>query len=318
MDTFTLKLNESKYSNQEIYLSIKTLIASEEVIYNSAFTKLLLITDLIEHITDKNLLNNTYELLELIPYINNHTEQLEALANLFPTEEFTESEITKVISVNLSILLKYDIFKECSKLISLEIEPLELILEPNFIIYTNINDIERKLKKKYFINKINGIENLENSVSIISNLIKSFSEKQYLEGYDFDEEIDFLYNLSKASKSKSSRTNTEFKAKINSGYSYHFSNNGEVLFDYIFYNYIINGPTRGISARLSFFYWKMYLGQNSNKYITSKSSEFLKWVNDKYGLSVKRIRNLDVVTDNDNNRERQYSDALDWFKANYQ
>lgn len=91
-----------------------------------------------------------------------------------------------------------------------------------------------------------------------------------------------------------------------------FSNNGFILFEHLLNQYV---EPKGIKGRLSdihYFYWKMY--NNTPQLIHQRPEPFKKWFFENYEQEdLGKIKTLDQVKNS--NREKHFSNALDWFKT---
>lgn len=92
-----------------------------------------------------------------------------------------------------------------------------------------------------------------------------------------------------------------------------FSNNGFVLFDYIINEYVKTKGKRGRFSDIADYYWKMH--NNKPQYIHQRPERFKKWFFENYDKE--DIGKLKTPTQLKNtNRDKHYSDSLEWFKAN--
>jgi hypothetical protein len=91
-----------------------------------------------------------------------------------------------------------------------------------------------------------------------------------------------------------------------------FSNNGFILFDYILNNYVKPKDKRGRFSDIGFYYWKMY--NSENQYIHQRPEAFKKWFFNNYDKE--DIGQIKTATNLKNtNRDKHYSNSLDWFKS---
>jgi len=86
-----------------------------------------------------------------------------------------------------------------------------------------------------------------------------------------------------------------------------FANDGFILFDHIMNEYIKD--KRGWQTDISFYYQKMRI----DGYIHQSHSEFINWFSKTYSKDIDKIKALTIIGRIDH-RERNYSNALDWFK----
>lgn len=91
-----------------------------------------------------------------------------------------------------------------------------------------------------------------------------------------------------------------------------FANNGFKLFEHILSQYIKPKGKRGRQSDLIFYYWKMY--DSETQYIHQRPTKFFEWFDKTYSETSGQLKTYsDVKTDQ---REKDYSRALDWFKEN--
>ncbi|MES2410602.1 MAG: hypothetical protein V4535_04070 [Bacteroidota bacterium] len=92
-----------------------------------------------------------------------------------------------------------------------------------------------------------------------------------------------------------------------------FSNNGYVLFDYILNKYVRPKDKRGRFSDIADYYWKMH--HSKPQYIHQRPETFKRWFFD--NNDNEDIGKLKTPIELKNpNRDKYYSDSLDWFKAN--
>lgn len=85
-----------------------------------------------------------------------------------------------------------------------------------------------------------------------------------------------------------------------------FCNNGFELFEYILNEYI--KQNRGRQNDLRYYQRKMY----NDKYIHQRPTEFFKWFENNYAEVIEQTKTLKEVENPQRNKD--YSNALDWFK----
>lgn len=96
--------------------------------------------------------------------------------------------------------------------------------------------------------------------------------------------------------------------KISPKYENIFSNNGFLLFEHILSNYV--KENRGRLSDIHYFYWVMF--NDSNQYIHQRPKPFSDWYFKKYNEDLGKIKVLTDVKSPD--RDKHYSNALEWFK----
>lgn len=91
-----------------------------------------------------------------------------------------------------------------------------------------------------------------------------------------------------------------------------FSNNGFILFEYLLDNHIrLKGKT-GRFSDIADYYWKMY--NSKTQYIHQRPEAFKKWFYKEYDKEdIGKIKTANNLKDSD--RDKHYSDSLDWFKS---
>jgi len=85
-----------------------------------------------------------------------------------------------------------------------------------------------------------------------------------------------------------------------------FCNNGFELFDHILKEYV--KPNRGRKADLIYYHRKMF----ADNYIHQRPIEFFKWFESNYDEVIEQTKTLSEVETPQRNKD--YSNALDWFK----
>jgi hypothetical protein len=91
-----------------------------------------------------------------------------------------------------------------------------------------------------------------------------------------------------------------------------FSNNGFVLFEHILDQYV--KIKRGRLSDIHYFYWAMF--NDTNKFIHQRPEPFKEWFSKTYLEDLGKIKTLQQVQNPD--RDKHYSNALDWFKTQNQ
>jgi hypothetical protein len=91
-----------------------------------------------------------------------------------------------------------------------------------------------------------------------------------------------------------------------------FSNNGFVLFEHILNQYV--KVKRGRLSDIHYFYWVMF--NDTNKFIHQRPEPFKEWFSKTYLEDLGKIKTLKQVQNPD--RDKHYSNALDWFKTQNQ
>jgi hypothetical protein len=91
-----------------------------------------------------------------------------------------------------------------------------------------------------------------------------------------------------------------------------FCNNGFELFDYILREYV--KPTKGRQSDLIFYHRKMY--DNQPQFIHQKPTEFFNWFENNYDEVFGQLKTLSQVETPQRNKD--FSNALDWFKLQNQ
>lgn len=90
-----------------------------------------------------------------------------------------------------------------------------------------------------------------------------------------------------------------------------FSNNGFELFEHILNEYVKPKETKGRKSDLIYYYWEMY--SSTPQYIHQRPAPFFKWFDKEYNETTGQLKTYDnVKTDQ---RKKDYSTALDWFKT---
>lgn len=90
-----------------------------------------------------------------------------------------------------------------------------------------------------------------------------------------------------------------------------FSNNGFILFEYLLNNHIRLKGTTGRFADISDYYRKMF--DSEIQYIHQRPEVFRKWFFDTYDKEdIGKIKTANNLKDID--RDKHYSNSLDWFK----
>lgn len=91
-----------------------------------------------------------------------------------------------------------------------------------------------------------------------------------------------------------------------------FCNNGFELFEYILENNIQSKGKKGRYADISYFYWRMY--NDNPKFVHQRPEVFKSWFCGLFDDSFEKIRTLNEVEDLKGIRNKNYSNALSWFK----
>lgn len=87
-----------------------------------------------------------------------------------------------------------------------------------------------------------------------------------------------------------------------------FCNNGFVLFEYILKEYV--RQAKGRQTDLLFYYWKMY--NNEPQYIHQRPTDFFIWFDKEYSEISGQLKTYHNVKTPQ--KEKDFSNALDWFK----
>jgi hypothetical protein len=87
-----------------------------------------------------------------------------------------------------------------------------------------------------------------------------------------------------------------------------FCDNGFLLFDHILNEYV--KVNRGRLSDIHFFYWSMY--NNKPQLIHQRPERFKEWFLENYDKDLGKIKTYDDLYNAD--RQKHYSNALDWFK----
>jgi hypothetical protein len=91
-----------------------------------------------------------------------------------------------------------------------------------------------------------------------------------------------------------------------------FSNNGFELFEHILSQYV--KKNRGRLSDIHYFYWVMF--NHENKYIHQRPESFKTWFYKTYNEDLGKIKTINNVKSPD--RDKHFSNALDWFKTQNQ
>jgi hypothetical protein len=91
-----------------------------------------------------------------------------------------------------------------------------------------------------------------------------------------------------------------------------FNNNGFVLFEHILNQYV--KVKRGRLSDMHYFYWSMF--NDTNKFIHQRPEPFKEWFSKTYIEDLGKIKTFKQVQNPD--RDKHYSNALDWFKTQNQ
>lgn len=304
-----LKTFVPKYSDSEIFLCIKEILNRNNLRFRDEeiqdFSKVLMIADIINNISDLNLFNNTLDLINS-SFIKNKTyedkiQYIESVTEKLFTNGF-ENFVT-VKSFFLQSYWKYDILKTMKgKEDKIMLE--ELIITKDFkkgILYSNIDEVE-----KVFFNSLSYSVYSKSNEDDLNDSIKYLNKNGFIYGDDNSKTIKLLKHLRDELSYSGVLTTKETKNQ----YNHIFANNGFELFNYILKNFIADKGQRGRYADVSFYYWKMY--DNKPKYIHQRPEVFKNWFCERYSDSFEKIRTKTDTTNR--NRVRNFTTALDWFK----
>lgn len=96
---------------------------------------------------------------------------------------------------------------------------------------------------------------------------------------------------------------------INEEHGEVFTKNGFKLFEHILNQYV--KPNRGRLRDIHYFYWAMF--KHKNKYIHQRPEPFKEWFFKTYNEDLGQIKTFQIVQNPD--RDKHFSNALDWFKT---
>lgn len=175
--------------------------------------------------------------------------------------------------------------------------------------------------KTYFLSKLDVlIAFLDNTIGIDiykSPLQKEFEKVKYtLENAINLDELKIINELNQnktATQFDFSETSTVEKniIIIKEKNSEMFSNNGFELFEYILNEHVKPKETKGRKSDLIYYYWEMH--KSNPQYIHQRPATFFKWFDKEYNETTGQLKTYDnVKTDQ---RKKDYSTALDWFKS---
>lgn len=120
----------------------------------------------------------------------------------------------------------------------------------------------------------------------------------------FNKIIKFLENKKEILKAK--HHNKLNKSRPNPEHENIFCNNGFVLFEHILNEYV--KTKRGRLSDIHFFYWSMF----KDKFIHQRPERFKEWFLKNHEEDLGKIKTYNEVENPD--RQKHYSNALDWFK----
>ena len=152
--------------------------------------------------------------------------------------------------------------------------------------------------------------------SISSDIDLSFSQKEYflqmlyclIDENEIDNKGQLIEKLSYEFMKFVEKPPTELAP--NNKHENIFCNNGFELFEYILNQYV--KQNRGRQNDLIYYQRKMY----NDKYIHQKPTEFFKWFENNYAEVIEQTKTLKEVENPQRNKD--YSNALDWFKLQNQ
>jgi hypothetical protein len=90
-----------------------------------------------------------------------------------------------------------------------------------------------------------------------------------------------------------------------------FSNNGFELFEHILNEHVKPKDTKGRKSDLIYYYWEMFT--NTPQYIHQRPAPFFNWFENEYNEITGQLKTYDNVKTEQ--RKKDYSTALDWFKS---
>lgn len=306
MDIINLDENQ-KFSNQDIFLTTKHILKGNEY---DTFTKLHSIIYSIRYISDEKLLNSTLKLLEEINFFQNSFNSSVHIEN-FTFYQENEKDKLKIKASIFYVCLLRDLFKYQFNEFIKNIETPQLTFKiNNRKLEHNITEITDFIKKKSFANVKTGILDLpfikEQEIEI-RKIIDSLNEIDYQHSTNtFKKEKKYLKIIKENLIEVINESNPKSKHENT------FSNNGFILFEYLLNEHIRPKGKRGRFADISNYYWKMY--NSEIQYIHQRPEVFKTWFYNEYdNEDIGKIKSAYDLKDL--NRDKHYSNALDWFKS---
>ena len=201
----------------------------------------------------------------------------------------------------------------------------------SFKVYENtfenrFKDFEKKfidVQKIEFVKK--EVETILNSALLRLNLFsienQTILKNAKIKKIEFLQSISKDFNLNIIKRDESDFFNfskykvdvkTETTENTNLKHENIFCNNGFILFEYILKEYVRN--ERGRLSDIHFFFRKMY--ESQPQFIHQRSETFKEWFYNNYNEDLGQIKTLLNVSNS--NRNKHYSNALNWFKLQNQ
>jgi hypothetical protein len=185
-----------------------------------------------------------------------------------------------------------------------DLEEIDFI-KSEIILYKNhINKISSLRIKAHFSGRIEW-QTLENNLDEIETQLRN---KLYSIDNDFNEQMFINVNTSftKIIEFLELQKLNPTPTKTSPKHENIFCNNGFELFEYILNEYV--KPNRGRKNDLIYYQRKLY----DDKYIHQRPTEFFNWFESNYNEVIEQTKTLSEVENSQRNKD--YSNALDWFK----
>lgn len=191
IDTFTYQ-----YSNDDIHLGIKYLLSAKSTEYNS-YQRLLCIGDLIQHITNEKLLNNTLNLMQEASFLGD----FEYVNNIISKKchknpSYNEADYIKIKSIIFGSMFKFEVLLKAWKGV---LKKNAHVFNFNIIkreVLTSDGELLQLLKKnatEFMVSKFSKISDVAIRSLAINNAILAAAKKDYdNDTNSFDKQIHYL------------------------------------------------------------------------------------------------------------------------------
>ena len=175
------------------------------------------------------------------------------------------------------------------------------LISPYWYLTYQLNiDIDKGNYENEYATKNESFYNDWNELSFLS-----WNRRREFQDFDINEYVESKHSITDLITGRNIQTqqkNTEKYVEI-------FSKNGFVLFEHILNQYV--KIKRGRLSDIHYFYWAMF--NDTNKFIHQRPEPFKEWFFKNYTEDLGKIKTLKQVQNPD--RDKHYSTALDWFKA---
>jgi hypothetical protein len=162
---------------------------------------------------------------------------------------------------------------------------------------------------KQFLIKLNG--NLDRIEQEVNNYVQSQNYDAVQKEFIFYHKPLLENRINELIKESKNLNDLDKVDKITNQHSDTFSNNGFVLFEYLLNNHIRPKGVKGRFSDIGHYYWKMY--ESEIQYIHQRPEAFKRWFFKTYDQEdIGKIKTADNLKNI--NRDKHYSNSLEWFK----